>query len=173
MSRFQNLAATQGPVHSESRTGAFNPARHPWGGEREVSSLPLPKTIRFWRGLVHEFSLAQALVEQVVQELDRLGIQQKVHSVEVAIGVLSGVMPEALTFAFEVLRVDPRLQEARLVIRQVPTRCSCQACGRWVEVSQLVGQCPLCGATEIRFLGGRDLRLEGIEVEDSLPGDST
>jgi len=142
-------------------------------GNVRFPRFPLPKTIRFWRGLVHEFSLAQALVEQVVQELDRLGIQQKVHSVEVAIGVLSGVMPEALTFAFEVLRVDPRLQEARLVIRQVPTRCSCQACGRWVEVSQLVGQCPLCGATEIRFLGGRDLRLEGIEVEDFLPGDST
>lgn len=120
---------------------------------------------------MHEFSLAQALVDQVIRELDRLGIQQRVQAVEVAIGVLSGVLPEALVFAFEVLRVEPRLQEARLVIRQVPAQCSCQACGCCVEVLQLVEKCPLCGDPDIRLLGGRDLRLEAIEVADSAPGE--
>jgi hydrogenase nickel incorporation protein HypA/HybF len=52
---------------------------------------------------MHEVSIAQTLL----QEVSELAVRHKMASVErvgVAIGRYSGVVPEALTFAFEILR---------------------------------------------------------------------
>ena len=48
---------------------------------------------------MHEMSLAQALVDQVVELAEKDGCRQ-ILSVEVSIGALSGVMREPLEFCF-------------------------------------------------------------------------
>jgi hydrogenase nickel incorporation protein HypA/HybF len=52
---------------------------------------------------MHEVSIAQTLLQQVSE----LAVRHKMATIErvgVAIGRYSGVVPEALTFAFEILR---------------------------------------------------------------------
>jgi len=122
---------------------------------------------------VHEAFLAQSLVDQVTEELERQGISGKVQFVEVAVGVFSGVHPEALEFAFSVLRANTPLEEAKLVIRRIPAECRCDACGHREEVNEPVGACPSCGSSEIHFHGGRELRVDAIEVEEPLSREET
>ena len=51
---------------------------------------------------MHEMSLAQALVDQVTELAEKDGCQ-KILSVDVSIGALSGVMRESLEFCFPVV----------------------------------------------------------------------
>jgi hydrogenase nickel incorporation protein HypA/HybF len=65
---------------------------------------------------MHEVSIAQALVDQAKAAAAREGMAS-VRRVGVCVGPYSGVCPEALTFAFEILRDGPVLGGASLDVR--------------------------------------------------------
>jgi len=50
---------------------------------------------------MHELSIAMSLVDAICDELPKLG-SVTVRSVRIRVGALSGVVPDALTFAFDV-----------------------------------------------------------------------
>ncbi len=116
---------------------------------------------------MHEFSIVQALVEQVRGELERAGAEGRVQVVELAIGRISGVNVDAVRFAFEVLAKDTELEGAELRIRQPCAKCYCRACGGESELGEFALQCPKCSATDITITGGRELVLESIEVDQA------
>ncbi|MDR7484057.1 MAG: hydrogenase maturation nickel metallochaperone HypA [Armatimonadota bacterium] len=55
---------------------------------------------------MHEVSIAQALLRQVDEVVSRHRLTT-VSAVGICVGSLSGVVPEALAFAFQVLRDGP------------------------------------------------------------------
>jgi hydrogenase nickel incorporation protein HypA/HybF len=67
---------------------------------------------------MHELSIAMSLVDAVCDELPRFGDHVIVRSVRVRVGPLSGVVADALTFAFEVAASDTPIAGARLDIEQ-------------------------------------------------------
>ena len=67
---------------------------------------------------MHELSIALSLVDAVCEELPRLGDGARVRAVRVRVGPLSGVVPGALSFAFDVASADSALAGARLEIEQ-------------------------------------------------------
>jgi len=62
---------------------------------------------------MHELSIAMSLVDTICEELPKLGAVV-VRAVHVRIGALSGVVPDALTFAFDVAADGSRIAGARL-----------------------------------------------------------
>jgi len=70
---------------------------------------------------MHELSIAVSLVDAVCDELPKLG-RVSVRSVRVRVGALSGVVGDALTFAFEVATDASPIAGARLDIEQTPGR---------------------------------------------------
>jgi hydrogenase nickel incorporation protein HypA/HybF len=78
---------------------------------------------------MHELSIAVSLVEAVCDELPTLGPDVAVRAVRLRVGPLSGVVPEALTFAFDIAAADTPLAGARLDIER--------ADGRELEVTAL------------------------------------
>ena len=69
---------------------------------------------------MHELSIVDAMIEQVKAELTRAGASGRVTRIDLVIGRLSGVCPDAVRFGFEVLARDTELESAEIVIR----RCS-------------------------------------------------
>jgi hydrogenase nickel incorporation protein HypA/HybF len=65
---------------------------------------------------MHELSIALNLIDAICEELPRIGDRVSVRSVRVRIGPLSGVVPDALAFAFEVAAGDSPIAGARLDI---------------------------------------------------------
>ena len=116
---------------------------------------------------MHELSIVEALIDQVQQELDRAGQQGRVLQLDVSIGRLSGVYPEAVRFAFGLLAPGTVVDGAKLVIQEPKPVCRCHACNAQVEIDDLVVQCPKCAADEITIEGGRDMILQSIEIEES------
>lgn len=120
---------------------------------------------------MHEVALVQALLDEVEEQVRGSGLRGQVRRVAVVIGVLSGVVPEAFQFAFEVLAPDVLGDGCELTIRESPAFCDCQECGVCSPIHELQYCCPNCGSVSIGLRGGRELLLESLEVEE-LPEDA-
>lgn len=89
----------------------------------------------------------------------------RVEVVRVRIGHFAGVQPEALRFAWEVLRKDTLSENASLEIEEIPIRARCRVCeGEYAaEPDDLT--CPLCGSLDYELLSGRELDLSSVVGE--------
>jgi hydrogenase nickel incorporation protein HypA/HybF len=85
--------------------------------------------------------------------------------VRVRIGRFSGVEPEALRFAWQVLRKGTISAEAELEIEEVPIRLRCRACEAEFAADPDDLSCPLCECLEHELLSGRELDLQSIQGE--------
>ena len=118
---------------------------------------------------MHEFGIAQSLLEIVEQQaLPYQGA--KVIKVQLRIGKLSGILPDALRFAFEALSTGGVAEGAFLVIEEVPLRIRCDQCGKVSVVDDSFMICPYCGLTDVELIEGRELEIRSMEIEDGNQG---
>ena len=95
----------------------------------------------------------------------RLAGAVRVHEIRLRIGVLSGVVPDALRFAFEALTPGTAAEGAALMIEEVPARFWCAACRREFVSPNLYSECPHCHNPSNELRAGRELELTSMEVD--------
>ena len=114
---------------------------------------------------MHELSIARSLIEIACEEAKKRHLD--VQAVHVKIGVLSGVVTQALLFAYDIAVENTPLSGTRLVVEEAPVRVFCHSCK--VE-STLEGMqnfaCSKCGAVSGDLRGGQELNLTSLEVKD-------
>jgi hydrogenase nickel incorporation protein HypA/HybF len=111
---------------------------------------------------MHEYSLVQSLMERIAQEASARAAVA-VHRVRVTIGELSGVEPELLESAFEIVRDGTLCAMAVLEVRRVPARWECAQCRRPIAAGQVL-QCGACGSPA-RLAEGDEIVLDQLELE--------
>jgi len=117
---------------------------------------------------MHEMSLVTTLLTLVEEELTKHQLT-KLRVVRVRHGVLANVVPEAMSFAFEVLTQGGPFDGARLELEEEPLVLRC-ACGAGFSPERAQGLraalCPACGETWGHTVEkGRELYLQQIEAE--------
>ena len=112
---------------------------------------------------MHELSMMQQVLETVEGQASAQNAS-RVHSVTLRIGALSGVVPDALRFAFECLAPGTRAEGAALVIEEPPVPCYCRSCQRAFETKTVQFQCPACGGVEVELRGGQEMTIVSMEV---------
>jgi len=116
------------------------------------------------RGNMHEVSIALSLLEIATESCQREGYS-RIESIKVKIGRASGVMPEALLFAFDAVKIGTIAEKAILMIEEVPISGFCNNCQSNFSVEeQYILSCPRCGDIFIRLETGRELNIDEIEV---------
>ena len=118
---------------------------------------------------MHEFSIARSLLEIVEQETLPYG-GVKVVNVKLRIGKLSGVMPDALRFAFEILSEGGITEGASLLIEEVPVELYCHQCNTASTVDDPFLVCPHCKGREVEMRAGRELEITEMKIEDGNQG---
>jgi hydrogenase nickel incorporation protein HypA/HybF len=113
---------------------------------------------------VHELSLAEAVVE--IAERHARG--RRVVKVELAVGHLRQVVPQALRLAFELLSDGTALQGAELAIEEVPARGVCRRCAAETGLDGFPLRCAACGHDELEIVAGEELRVQALECEDKI-----
>jgi hydrogenase nickel incorporation protein HypA/HybF len=114
---------------------------------------------------MHELSIAHAVVSAVVDALPPG--QFRVREVHVRIGALSGVVPQALQFAYEVAALDTPVQDAVLLIEELPVVVHCPACDRDVTLASTTSfRCPDCGTPSGDVRQGKEMELARIVYDD-------
>lgn len=114
---------------------------------------------------MHEVSIAQALLDKVIEECLNSGYKS-VKSVKVDIGRASGVVSDALFFAFNAIKVDTIANDATININEVDILARCDDCNKeFTTTETFLYECPFCNSWRFTFLKGKELNLIEIEVE--------
>jgi Zn finger protein HypA/HybF involved in hydrogenase expression len=119
---------------------------------------------------MHEGPIAQGILDAA---LEILPSGHRLRQVNLAVGVLAGVEGECLRLYFDELVRRTEAEGAVIAIRRVLARLVCPRCGAMAGydgAGELALRCSRCGGPN-RLIGGRELRLESIEVDgDEAPG---
>ena len=114
---------------------------------------------------MHEVSVAGSLLDIAVRECAGKGFG-RIINIKVSIGRASGVMPEALLFAFDALKRDTIAGGASLIIEEVPVTGRCNGCSADFTVDgEYVLCCPSCGGGSFAVKTGREMDITELEVE--------
>lgn len=108
---------------------------------------------------MHELSITQSVVDAIA---DRMG-EVPVRRVRLEVGRLSGIVPEAMRFCFELVTVGTALEDAELEFERPPGSGACRACGLAFDTDEVMPLCP-CGSADVEVTGGTQLRIREVEV---------
>ena len=89
---------------------------------------------------------------------------RRIHRISLRVGALSGVVPEALTFAFDIVAKGTMADGARLEIEPAPAVCHCAGCDTDFSSSDPFCECPRCGVPSLDVRAGKELMLTSLEV---------
>jgi hydrogenase nickel incorporation protein HypA/HybF len=115
---------------------------------------------------VHELSIAVRVVETLTEDLaDEPG---EVKSVRLRVGARSGVVPDALRFAWDVACHNTRLDGSSLEIDEVAARIWCDVCGREHAMPDAFSICcPICSEPASKVVAGRELEILSVEMAEN------
>jgi hydrogenase nickel incorporation protein HypA/HybF len=113
---------------------------------------------------MHEMSIAQSLVEILHEEMARHHAKS-LRSVRLHIGQLSAIVPDSLSFCFEVITSGTPLEGATLNMDMIPLMGRCRECKKSFEIENYVFECPLCESKNIETISGQELSIVEMEVD--------
>ncbi len=90
---------------------------------------------------------------------------QRVLVIRLRVGALSGVVPEALQFAFEALAPGTPAEGAELAVEHVPACFWCATCANEFTADDLFAECPRCHTPSAELRAGRELQVASLEIE--------
>lgn len=108
---------------------------------------------------MHELSITQSIVDAVVGHVDG----RKVTLVRLRVGRLSGMVPDAVRFCFELLTEGTSLAGCDLQIDEPDGHAACRTCSSRFTLDDLILLCP-CGSADVEILSGRELSVASVEV---------
>ena len=109
---------------------------------------------------MHEFGIMETLLRDAAAAAQG----EPVRRLKVRVGPLSGVVVDALRFAFEALSPGTLAEGARLEVAETRPEFRCPDCGILYETPVGEYRCPECGSAAGELVAGNEMELESIEV---------
>jgi len=113
---------------------------------------------------MHEMSIAQSLVDILQDEMVKNNARA-LKSVKLNIGKLSAIVPEALSFCFEIIVSGTDMEGAKLMMEIIPLKGVCLDCEQVFEIEDYAFSCPYCNGPNIKTIAGQDLSIVEMEVD--------
>jgi len=115
---------------------------------------------------MHELSIAMSIVEIAEEESARRGGLQ-VTAVHLRLGLLAGVVRDALLSSYELASAGTRVAGSTLVVEEVPGVVYCSAC-KVPRAARAPDSfcCPECGAIASKIVGGKELEVVSLEISE-------
>jgi hydrogenase nickel incorporation protein HypA/HybF len=115
---------------------------------------------------MHELSIADALLEIALRHADG----RRIESVEVKVGHLRQVVPDALEFAWTLVTEGTDAEGAALVIEEVPAAGVCRGCGTESGWDAFPLACTACGSFDVELTRGEELLVDALVMEEVPSG---
>jgi hydrogenase nickel incorporation protein HypA/HybF len=113
---------------------------------------------------MHELSIADAVVRIASRHADG----RRVTRVELKVGHLRQVVPDALDFAFDLVAQGTPVEGAELTMEEVPATVRCESCGARTVLEAFPAQCRACGSLSVEVTGGDELLVDALELEERI-----
>jgi hydrogenase nickel incorporation protein HypA/HybF len=112
---------------------------------------------------MHEVGIMQNTILMAEEQARETGAA-RIHTLRLQVGTMSGVVPEALEFAFEVVRQGTLAESAHLEIERVEPACWCARCAAEFPCPDYDYTCPRCHELSNELRRGTEMQLTSIEV---------
>ncbi len=114
---------------------------------------------------MHELSIAMSIVDMAQEEAERREVT--IDTVYLDLGLLSGVVADALLFSYEIACSGTPLEGSRLVIKEIPIEVFCSTCKAQKTLNSMQWFCcPDCGMPTPNVIHGKELSITALEVHD-------
>jgi len=113
---------------------------------------------------MHEVSIMAEAVRMAVEAAQTAGAQ-RILGLRLRVGRLSGAVPAALRFAWDVVRSGTMAEGASLDIESVAAICWCATCHTEFECHDFLNECPRCHNLSGELRRGRELDIASVELE--------
>ena len=99
----------------------------------------------------------------------------KITRIQLDVGVLREIVPDAMAMAFEACALGTMAEGAKLDMREEPARSKCRKCGREFspDLETRSFACQGCGAADAEIVAGNEILLRSIECETDEEGESS
>jgi hydrogenase nickel incorporation protein HypA/HybF len=111
---------------------------------------------------MHELTLCRNIIDITLRNIPP---NTKVKKINLEIGKLVSVDPQALLFSFDVIAKNTQLSDALLNIIEIDGKASCNVCNYSFVILKLYVSCMKCGGHALSILAGEELRIKSMEVE--------
>ena len=115
---------------------------------------------------MHELAIADALLRIALRHAEG----RRIESVEVKVGHLRQVVPDALTFAWTLVTPGTEADGAQLSIEEVPAAGVCRGCGTESEWDAFPLACTACGSFDVALVRGEELLVDALTMEEVPSG---
>lgn len=112
---------------------------------------------------MHELALAESIMHLALDH----AAGRRITGVGVKVGALRQVVPDSLSFSFELLVQGTAAEGALLEIEGVEAAGRCGRCGAESRINAFPLHCEHCGELGLEVIRGEELRVEWVEVEET------
>lgn len=113
---------------------------------------------------MHELSIAMSIVDMAEEEARMRNA--KIAAVHLRLGLLSGVVKDALLSCYGMACTGTPLEGSKLLIEEVPVEIFCAACHAPRVLSSMQWFCcPECGTPSAAVVHGKELEVSALEIE--------
>ena len=113
---------------------------------------------------MHELSIALSIIELAEEEAKKAEASV-ISKIEVEIGTMAGIDPDALQFAWEVAVQGTMAEQSNLVIHTIQAEAHCLECGTDFPAENFLIQCPNCSSYRYQITKGKELRISSLMVD--------
>lgn len=112
---------------------------------------------------MHEVSIMAEALRIAVEAAQASGAQ-RITGLRLRVGRLSSAVPEAMEFAWDVVRRNTIAETAWLEIESVPAACWCASCRMEFDCSDFLSLCPRCHKPSGELRRGQELEIAAVEM---------
>jgi len=112
---------------------------------------------------MHEVSLMEQTLAIAVEQAQHHGAS-RIHRLTLKVGQQSGVVTDALAFAFDIVSQGTIAEGAQLEMIEIPVTCRCEPCQSDFQPADWIYVCPQCQTLSQRIIDGKQLELASLEM---------
>jgi hydrogenase nickel incorporation protein HypA/HybF len=114
---------------------------------------------------MHELSVTQSILDLAVNYAQKSGAT-RVTDLNLVIGRLSSIVDDSVQFYWDIVAKGTLCEGSTLHFERIQAEIECLDCSKHYILDEELVPCPNCGSNKVKFLTGKEFRLDSIEVEN-------
>lgn len=112
---------------------------------------------------MHELSICGSIADIVIR---RAG-ERPVATIHLRVGRLRQVVPQTLTYCWDLISADTELAGSVLDIESVPATITCRDCGHLTEIGELpLFMCSACSGVQVSVVSGEEFLVTALDLAE-------